>query len=193
MVMIAISHPHRDRGNDCYSTPPVAVEALLRVEDLPHRIWECAAGRGNIVRVLRDAGHVVFASDIIRRDFPLDDEADFLKTTKAPPRTELILTNPPYRYATEFVEHALELCPRVIMLCRLTFLESQRRSAILDTGMLAAVHVFVERLPFMHRDLWSGPVASSAIAYAWFVFWRNHNAPATVDRISWRDLDRGAQ
>jgi hypothetical protein len=177
-------HPHRDRGLDCYSTPPVAVDALLAVESLPHRIWEPAAGHGNIVRVLREAGHQIYASDIQHYDFPLDGEADFLKTTHAPPRTEMILTNPPYQYATEFVEHALELCPRVIMLCRLAFLESRRRSGILDGGALVAVHTFIERLPMMHRDQWQGPRASSAVPFAWFVWWRDHNAPATVDRIS---------
>ena len=122
-------HPHRDRGLDLYETPPVAIDALLRVETLPHYIWECAAGRGAIVRVLREAGHVVVASDVMHYDFPLDFEADFLKQTKAPPRIEAIVTNPSYRYATEFVEHALKLCPRVIMLCRLAFLESRRVAA----------------------------------------------------------------
>jgi hypothetical protein len=184
------AHPHRDRGLDLYETPPVAVDALLAVEMLPYRIWEPAAGRGAIVKVLRDAGHVVICSDMIHRDFPLDFERDFLKETKAPPRTELILTNPPYRLATEFVEHALTLCPRVVMLCRLGFLESKCRSGILDSGTLAAVHVFIERLPMMHRDGWARPRASSAIPFAWFIWDRNHQGPTTQDRISWRDSIR---
>jgi hypothetical protein len=41
-------HPHAERGLDLYETPAVAVEALLRVERLPHRIWEPACGRGAI-------------------------------------------------------------------------------------------------------------------------------------------------
>jgi hypothetical protein len=179
-------HPHRDRGNDCYSTSAVAVDALLAVETLPFHIWEPAAGHGSIVNVLREAGHRVVASDILHYDF---FEADFLEQTRAPVGTELILTNPPYKHATEFVEHALRLCPRVIMLCRLAFLESRRRTGILDSGALAAVHVFIERLPFLHRDGWAGPRASSAIPFAWFVFWRDHNAPAIVDRISWKDSE----
>ena len=39
-----------------------------------------------------------------------------------------IITYPPYRLADEFVAHALELCPRVLMLLRLALLESRRRS-----------------------------------------------------------------
>ena len=53
-----------ERGLDLYETPAVAVEALLRVEQIPQRIWEPAAGRGAIVNVLRRAGHEVIASDI---------------------------------------------------------------------------------------------------------------------------------
>jgi hypothetical protein len=178
-------HPLIDRGNDCYSTPAVAVEALLTVESLPYHIWEPAAGRGNIVCALRDAGHAVIASDIWYYNFTLDFEADFLDQVRAPAGTELILTNPPYRYATEFVDHALTLCPRVIMLCRLAFLESECRTRILDTGTLAAVHVFKKRLPMMHREGWTGRRASNAMPFAWFVWNRNHAGPTTVDRISW--------
>jgi hypothetical protein len=180
-------HPLIDRGYDCYSTPAVAVEALLKVEPLPHHIWEPAAGRGNIVHVLRDAGHSVVASDIWHYSFPLDFEADFLTRVRAPTDTELILTNPPYRYATEFVDHALTLCPRVIILCRLAFLESERRTRILDTGTLAAIHVFKRRLPMMHREAWTGLRASSAMPFAWFVWDRKQVGPATIDRIPWED------
>ena len=136
--------------------------------------------------VLRDAGHAVIASDIHLYDFPLHFTQDFLTTTKAPERTEIILTNPPYRYAAEFVTQALKLCPRVILLCRLAFLESERLSPILDRGQLARIYVFRDRLPMMHRDGWAGPKASSAIAFAWLVWDANHTGPTTMDRISWR-------
>src|SRR6516162_8818181 len=75
-------HPLAERGHDLYETPDVAVEALLRVERLPHRIWEPAAGRGAIVRVLlRRAGHAVIASDVADYGFPLDFVRDFLTET----------------------------------------------------------------------------------------------------------------
>ncbi len=95
---------------------------------------------------------------------------------------------PPYRCAAEFITHALKLCPLVVVLLRLAFLESERRSALLDGGALALVHVFKNRLPFMHRDSWTGPRASSAIPFAWFVFNRDHGGPTTIDRIKWREL-----
>ena len=114
-------HTLAERGADLYETPPEATRALLRVERIPHGVWEPAAGRGAIVRVLRDVGHAVIASDIIEYDFPLHFTQDFLTTTKAPEGTEIILTNPPFQHAAGFVAHALKLCPRVAMLCRLAF------------------------------------------------------------------------
>jgi hypothetical protein len=179
-------HPLKERGADLHETPAVAVEALLRAERLPHWVWEPAAGRGAIVNILRDHGHAVVASDLI--DYGgLHFVADFLTTTKAPVDCEAILTNPPYRLADQFARHALDLVPQVYLLLRLAFLESIRRSDVLEKRGLCAVHVCRRRLPMMHRDGWSGPRASSAIPFAWFVWDRDHRGPATMDRISWGD------
>lgn len=176
-------HPFSARGDDCYSTPACAVEELLRVERLPQIIWEPAAGRGAIVAVLRNAGYTVITSDIVAYDFALDFVADFLVQTKARAGIEAVVTNPPFKIATKFVTHALELVPTVVMLCRLAFLESTKRTLILDAGTLARVHVFKRRLPMMHRDGWQGPRASSAIPFAWFVWSRDHKSATIIDRI----------
>jgi hypothetical protein len=181
----ASRHPHAERGLDLYSTPPCAVEALLRAEQVPLDVWECAAGRGAVVKVLRKAGHIVVASDIADHGFPLDFRRDFFDVTEAPEDVDSIVTNPPYKIAQQFVEHALDLVPRVYLLLRLAFLESERRRPILEDRGLARVHVFRKRLPMMHRDGWTGPRASSAVAFAWFVWDRDHTGPAIINRISW--------
>jgi hypothetical protein len=186
-------HSFVDRGLDVYETPAEAVHALMRVEKLPHWIWEPAAGLGAVVKVLRDAGHAVVASDVRNYGFPLHYRRDFLLEQKMPAGCQPIVTNPPYRSATEFVAHALELAPLVIMLLRLVFLESKRRTPILDNGKLTRVHIFKERLPRMHRHGWAGPKASSSISFAWFVWARDHAGPTVIDRISARDVpDHGA-
>jgi hypothetical protein len=103
-------HLLAERGADCYGTPPVAVEALLRVEQLPHRLWEPCCGHGNIVDVLRAHGHEVIGSDLIdygRPDF--FSRRDFLLEWKAPDGCECIITNPPFQLAEQFVAHALDL------------------------------------------------------------------------------------
>lgn len=176
-------HTLKDRRDDCYETPPVAVEALLRVERLPKRIWEPCCGRGKIVNVLRSAGHEVFATDLIdygdnqgRIDFLMERSAHLC---------EAIVTNPPFKLAEEFVARALDLCPIVVMLLRLAFLESERRTPILENRGLARIHVFRRRLPMMHRDNWTGPKANSGMAFAWFVWDASHKGPAELHRISW--------
>ena len=77
-------HPHAERGPDLYETPSCAVTTLLREETVPNKVWEPAAGRGAIVRVLRNAGHEVVASD--KLDYGgLDFMRDFLTRRKRPP------------------------------------------------------------------------------------------------------------
>lgn len=180
--------PIADRGDDLYETPAVAVEALLRVEALPPVIWEPACGRGAIVRVLRAAGHRVVASDLVDYQSPDQDHArwDFLTETAPPSGVDALVTNPPFKLANEFVRHALKLCPRVVMLLRLAFLESDtKRNDVLDGGQLARVHVFRNRIPQMHRDSWAGPKRNSGMAFAWFAWDRAHTGPTELRRVSW--------
>ena len=80
-------HPLAARGLDLYETPSCAVETLLRVEHIPRCVWEPAAGRGAITRVLQQHGHRVIGSDICDygSDTKLDFVADFLTCTRLPP------------------------------------------------------------------------------------------------------------
>jgi hypothetical protein len=181
-------HKLADRRDDLYETHPVATAALQACETIPPVVWEPACGPGAIARVLRASGHIVHATDLVEYFEGAQDAhgRDFLMETKAPDGTEAIITNPPFKLAGEFVAHALDLCPRVMMLLRLAFLEGARRSPILDGGALARVHVFRNRLPMMHRDGWEGKLSTSQTPFAWFVWDKHHRGPATIDRISWR-------
>jgi hypothetical protein len=177
-------HALSERRGDCYDTPPEAVHALLKVERLPWLIWEPACGTGNIVNVLRVAGHDVVATDLNDRGCPDSlDRIDFLLPVKFD--CEAIVTNPPFALAEKFVAIALDRAPLVIMLLRLAFYESARRSYILDNGKLARIHVFANRLPMMHRAGWEGRKANSGMAFAWYVWDRMHRGPTMIDRISW--------
>lgn len=186
----------KERGDDLYESPPEAVHSLLKAESLTDAIWEPACGPGSIVRVLREAGHRVYATDLV--DYGLEDSehgVDFLMERQQPGfYIGALVTNPPFKLANEFVIHAIALgVPKVCMLLRLAFLESERRSAILDGGLLARVHVFKNRLPMMHRAGRGTQVAktnSNAIAYAWFVWDLQHKGPTEIRRIEWRPLSQ---
>jgi hypothetical protein len=180
-------HALTERGDDLYETPAVAVHALLKVEQLPPHVWEPACGPGAIVSVLRLAGYTVHATDLNDYECPESSSGiDFLMERDTPAGVEAVVTNPPFKLASEFVVRALDLCPLVIMLLRLSFIESERRSTILDGGHLARIHVFKNRLPMMHRHGWTGPTASSQTAFAWFVFDSNYHGLPTLNRISWK-------
>jgi hypothetical protein len=178
--------PHAERGLDLYETPPEAVRALLSVESFTGPIWEPACGPGAIVRVLRDAGHLVIATDLVEYGCP-DSTArvDFLLEQRAPEGVTAIVTNPPFMHADAFVRKALALVPRVTMLLRLAFVEGQGRADIINGDTLACVYPFRNRLAMMHRDGWQGPQASSAIAMAWFTWIRGHHGPIALRPISW--------
>jgi hypothetical protein len=184
--------PLREHPGDLYDTPPEAVHALLKVEALPRLIWEPACGTGNIVMALREAGHEVFASDLNNRGCPdSESRVDFLLPTGPTRLFEAVVTNPPFSLAEQFVRVALERAPLVIMLLRLAFYESDKRTNILDNAGLARIHVFANRLPMMHRVGWTGRKASSSIPFAWYVWSADHRGPTTIDRIRWEPRSLG--
>lgn len=180
----------KERGDDLYETPEVATKALLRVEKLPEICWEPACGPGSIVRTLRDAGHKVYATDLVNYGCPdAEHGIDFLMEHSAPTYIGAIVTNPPFKLANQFVAHALTLAPKVVMLLRLAFLEGIGRSPIMDGGALARVHIFKNRLPMMHRAGRGTKIAktnSSAMAFAWFVWDITHRGPTEMKRIEWQ-------
>jgi hypothetical protein len=183
----AKAHPHVDRGRDLYETPVVATLALLRIERVPKLVWEPAAGRGAIVRVLEAAGPTVVSTDIETGD-------DFLTCERAH-GAEGIVTNPPLKIAAEFAEHALKLVPYVALPLPWRFWEagcgirkaSVARRVVLDADPPARAYCFANRLPMMHRDGWTGRRSRSAIAFGWFVWDRRSvgaaNPGAAADMV----------
>ena len=184
--------PQSERKRDEYDTPPVALHALLAVEEpaLRHagggKIFEPACGKGNLVTPLRAAGFEVIASDIADRGCPDSTVADFFDITRMPGGCDVLLTNPPFYCVEKFVRHAFTLRPRLlVLLLRLAFMEARRRTDILEGAGLARIHVFDRRLPMMHRSSWTGNKANSGMAFAWFIWMRDYCGPTTINRIRW--------
>ena len=125
----ASNHSTSEReANDYYATEPATIDKLLGAIELPTNIWECACGEGHLSERLKQFGHHVVSSDIVDRGY--GEVADFLETSSMPTGCECILTNPPYKYALEFVLHALDILPQdglCAMFLKTTFLEGQRR------------------------------------------------------------------
>lgn len=100
-----------------------------------------------------------------------------------------ILTNPPYKYATEFVEHSLRLLPEgmpAIFLLKTTALEGKSRfEKLYRNGWLHEVYQFSERVLCAKNgnfdDMKAGGV--SAVSYAWFIFRRTRCNATTIHWI----------
>ena len=129
----ASNHCEGEReNNDYYATEPRALELLLDVEDFDPYVWECACGQGHLSQVLKNRGYIVKSTDLVDRGYG-EGGIDFLLTEDT--FNGDIITNPPYKYAQQFVEHALDIIPegnRVAMFLKLTFLESKGRRALFD-------------------------------------------------------------
>lgn len=189
-------HRYAERGDDLYETPPEAVLALAKAERLPTGIMDPACGKGALLRVLRDLGHIVTGSDINPPAENVDGLAinprpvNFLAPTLPTPFG--IVTNPPYKAGlpAKFVIQACSVSPYVAMLLPLTFLEGVKveRCTALEALPLARVLVFRNRLPMMHRDGWTGNRARQKRAFAWFIWKRGHTRAPTIKRITWEHI-----
>lgn len=168
----ASNHTEGERQeHDYYATEPKAVEILLENETFSHSIWECACGEGHISKVLETAGHDVYSSDLIYRGFGDPEPFDFLADTLENFEGDII-TNPPYKFALEFCETALQTIQtgyKVAMFLKLTFLEGKKRQEFFKKNPPKTVYVFSSRVKCaMNGDF--GNTGSSAVAYAWYVW-----------------------
>ena len=147
----ASNHSETDRADhDYYATDPEAVEALLRVEHFSDCIFEPACGGGHISQVLIDHGHDVVSTDIVNRGFAYQTGVqDFLHYQPQQKNTRDIITNPPYKYAMEFAQQALDISEpgvKVAMFLKLTFLEGGKRKTLFDRHPPKTIYVFRNRI-----------------------------------------------
>ena len=186
-IIGASSHTEKERQeDDYYATDPIAIDKLLTVEKPYSLIWECACGEGHLSERLKHFGYIVHSTDIIDRGYSTG-EIDFLKATSLPKGFTNcdILTNPPYKYAKEFVLKALELVKpgrKVYMFLKLTFLEGKSRyNELFKNYPPQTVYVFSERIICAMNGKFEN-YPSSPVAYAWFV-WEKGYAGKT--EVSW--------
>lgn len=158
---------------DDFPTPPWATRALCefllerRLLDLRQSIREPAANRGYMARTLQEyVVNLVQASDI--EDYGVGYPVkDYL--TAELPIVDWTITNPPFVKGVEFIEKALETSHNVAVILRTAFLEGKGRyERLFSVKPPQHVLQFVERVPMVKGRY--DPKASSATAYAWFVW-----------------------
>lgn len=167
--------------NDYYATEPKAVELLLEKERFSPTILEPACGEGHISKVLIENGYDVISTDIVDRGYGVGN-INFLERAVA--TTHDIITNPPYKYATEFVYKALELVReggKVAMFLKLTFLEGQKRRELFRKYPPKVIYVASARLQCGKNGDFSG---SSMVAYAWYVWEKGYTGDTIIKHIN---------
>ena len=170
----ASNHTEDERQiDDYYATSPEAVERLLENEtfDYENGIWECACGEGHISKVLTAHGYPVVSTDLVCRGYGLPAPLDFLNHTIQGYKGDII-TNPPYKYAQQFVEKAMETVQKgnkVAMILKLTFLEGKARKEMFKKYPPKTIYVFSSRINCAKNGEFSDK-DSKAVAYAWFVW-----------------------
>lgn len=116
-LALSRNYTTKDRQqDDFYATDPVALDLLIRKcsteleSDLFFRysIWECACGNGNLAKCLERHEITVIATDLKDRGYGISG-VDFLKEKEL--YSTIILTNPPYSLANEFILHAMDILP----------------------------------------------------------------------------------
>lgn len=164
---------------DFFPTPPWATRALFEfvLKRSPHyiagqRAWEPAAGEGHMAEVLREFFADVFASDIhdYGRGYVVGDYLGTLLRSECPFPPDWVISNPPFNEAADFLSRALaEAKSGVALLLRLSWLEgAERWREIFRHTPPTTVAVFAGRVA-MVKGKWD-PGASSATAYAWFIW-----------------------
>lgn len=149
-ILGASNHTDKEREtDDFYATSPRAIDALLEYADLhlPHKIWEPSCGTGCLSLRLTERGYDVTSTDLIDRGFGTGG-VNFFEQNEMPDGCQCIVTNPPYKYATEYVRHSLRLLPDGGWLClflKTTFAEGQERYR----------EIFNPTPPFWYCSAWS--------------------------------------
>lgn len=189
MTLGASNHTDKEREkNDYYATEPKALELLLKLEKFYPYVWECACGEGHLSEVFKAHGYKVRSSDIIDRGYADTEVMDFLNVSKEDLKGDIprdIITNPPYKYAKEFVEHALDISmdgTKVAMFLKVQFLEGKARRELFEKHPPKRIWVASSRLlcdkngEFQRMKEGGG----SAVAYAWFIWEKGYKGKTTI-------------
>ena len=166
----------RDRvDNDYYATPDTAIIAILDKEKFDGNIYEPACGGGHISKLLHQyyPNSKIYSTDLIDRGYG-DKQLDFLDHDFKEFKFDNIITNPPFKMAQEFIEKALLVSSKkVIMFAKIQLLESKKRKEMFETTPLQYIYVFSERQNPLRNGSpldEKGKPWNSTMCFAWFVW-----------------------
>jgi hypothetical protein len=119
--------------DDFFPTERAATVALLRQFGpllRPGAVWEPACGAGHIAKVLVEHGLSVVASDLNDRGYGTPAR-DYL-TAAPPPLLRAIVTNPPFKFAEQFIRKAVGEAEVVAMLLKSDYWHTKGRMKLFE-------------------------------------------------------------
>lgn len=167
------------KPHDFYATPVDCVENFINnygIDRIKGNILEPSAGNGNVIQALREkkVQGTITALELRAEErdslTQISDKviiADFLKW-EADKDYDVIIGNPPYTYAREFIEKCFKIANDntvIIMLLRTAFLESKSRYEFWQQHPLSGLYTLSKRPSFTGKG-------SDATSYSWFI-WDN--------------------
>ena len=164
---------------DFYPTPKAAFDAFYDVDQmnwwLLDKIFEPCAGDGNLIKYMRAKGinRFIWANELDESHKSQLEKSgasatsydDFLQMKGVEGVYDIIIANPPFSCAQEFIEKCLtEWKPkRTIMLLRLNFLGSQKRKEFWKKFPPSLIYVLSKRPSFTGNG-------TDSQEYAWFIW-----------------------
>ena len=187
--MSATNRGSKRKEYDFYATPEESINTLLKninLEIYGNQVLEPSAGNGNIVRAIHKMypEKSITAIEIRSEEYESIVRCsnkviidDFL-TMNNNGKFDIIIGNPPYSKAQEFIEKSLNLLSYsgiLIFLLRTSFLESVKRHEFWQNHPLAGLYTLSKRPSF------TGTGTDSA-SYSWFI-WNPSNTKQEIKII----------
>ena len=181
----ASNHTDKERQNeDYYATDPIAAEWLLKIEDITKNkpIWECSSGEDHLANVFKKNGYKVRTSDLIKRT-ETTESLDFLEQNETWDGS--IITNPPYKFAVQFIEKAMQTVTdgnKICMFLKIQFLEGKSRKKLFEKYPPKTIHVSSSRIMCAKNGNFKEMIdgGGSAVAYAWYVFEKGYKGDTII-------------
>jgi len=176
--------------NDYYATPPEDTRYFLKnYFDISkfNKVLEPACGEGHMSNVLKEFNNNIISYDLIDRKYQ-DEVVNFLEDD-IKGNFDLVITNPPFSNAIEFVEKGLEVSDTVVILAKIQLLEGISRSNKMVDMPLKYIYGSSSRI-----NCWrggndinpkTGKAWSGAMFLAWYVFEKGYEGKPIYDWIVW--------
>ena len=179
--MSATNRTNVRKPYDFYSTPIDCIKTLLDNIDLSkygNSVLEPSAGNGNICKVFKeyypdkDLTAVELREEEYNNLCQLNiDDVIIDSFYNIRDKHDIIIGNPPYSEAQEFIEHSFELLNEngiLIFLLRTNFLESKKRYEFWKKYPLSKLYTLSKRPSFTGKG-------TDATSYSWFIWDKSSN------------------